>query len=164
MPSARYMRKEAAEAFNLLHETALQEAGYEIVMTTAYRSYDFQEALYNNYVAKYGQEQAETFSAQPGKSEHQSGLAVDVSSPSVNYQLTKDYINTKEGAWLNDNAHRFGFIIRFKKGAEDITGYMYEPWHIRYVGITAAKEIYEKDITLEEYIENYLNTYIEKEI
>lgn len=148
----RYLRAEAAEAFNLLSETAAEE-GHQIVVTTAYRSYDFQSTLYNNYVKIHGQQEADTFSAQPGKSEHQTGLAADVSSPSVNYQLTKDYINTTEGKWLNDNAYRFGFIIRFPKGKEDITGYMYEPWHIRYVGKTAAKEIFDKGFTLEEYLE-----------
>lgn len=151
-PAGRYMRAEAADAFHRLSEAAKAEEGYEIVVTTAYRSYDFQNTLYTNYVAAHGQAEADTFSAQPGKSEHQTGLAADVSSPSVNYQLTKDYIHTDEGKWLNDNAHRFGFIIRFPDGKEDITGYMYEPWHIRYVGKTAAEEIYEQGITLEEYL------------
>lgn len=152
--AGRFMRAEAADAFHQLSETAKAEMGYEIVVTTAYRSYDFQAMLYNNYVANHGQQEADTFSAQPGKSEHQSGLAADVSSPSVGYQLTRDYINTEEGKWLNDNAYRFGFIIRFPEGKEEITGYMYEPWHIRYVGKTAAEEIFNEGITLEEYLEN----------
>lgn len=148
----RFMRAEAAEAFNQLSEVAAKE-GYEIIVTTAYRSYDFQSTLYNNYVKIHGQQKADTFSAQPGKSEHQTGLAADVSSPSVGYQLTDDYIHTPEGKWLNDNAYKFGFIIRFPKGKESITGYMYEPWHIRYVGKTAAKEIFNEGLTLEEYVE-----------
>lgn len=151
-PEGRVMRAEAAEAFNQLSEVAAKE-GYEIIVTTAYRSYEFQSTLYNNYVKRNGQQKADTFSAQPGKSEHQTGLAADVSSPSVGYQLVEDYINTPEGRWLNDNAYRFGFIIRFPKGKENITGYMYEPWHIRYVGKTAAEEIYSKGLTLEEYVE-----------
>lgn len=151
-PEGRVMRAEAAEAFNQLSEVAAKE-GYEIIVTTAYRSYEFQSTLYNNYVKTNGQQEADTFSAQPGKSEHQTGLAADVSSPSVGYQLTKDYIHTPEGKWLNDNAYKFGFIIRFPKGKESITGYMYEPWHIRYVGKTAAEEIYSKGLTLEEYVE-----------
>lgn len=150
--AGRFMRAEAADAFHQLSEAAAEE-GHEIIVTTAYRSYNFQSILYNNYVKNYGQEEADTFSAKPGTSEHQTGLAADVSSPSVNYQLTKDYINTPEGKWLSENAYKFGFIIRFLKGKEDITGYMYEPWHIRYVGKTAAKEIYDKGITLEEFLE-----------
>ncbi|MBN7774310.1 M15 family metallopeptidase [Clostridium aminobutyricum] len=156
-PSSRYMREEAAQAFNQMSEAAAQE-GYTIVVTTAYRSYEFQTQLYNNYVNTYGQAAADTFSAQPGKSEHQTGLSADVSSPSVHYELTKKYIDTAEGKWLNDNAHKFGFIIRFPLGKEDITGYMYEPWHVRYVGKTAAEEIYTKGITLEEYWDSYLKT------
>lgn len=152
-PNSRFMRAEAAEAFNQMSEAAAKE-GYTIVVTTAYRSYDFQKSLYDSYVKNSGQAAADRFSAQPGKSEHQTGLSADVSSPSVNYQLTKDYINTPEGKWLNDNAHKFGFIIRFPQGKEAITGYMYEPWHVRYVGHTAAAEIYNKGITLEEYLES----------
>ncbi len=152
LPAGRVMRAEAADAFNQLSEAAAKE-GYEIVVTTAYRSYDFQSNLYNSYVKTHGKQEADTFSAQPGKSEHQTGLSADVSSPSVNYQLTRDYIKTPEGKWLNDNAYKFGFIIRFPDGKEDITGYVYEPWHIRYVGKTAAKEIFDKGLTLEEYVE-----------
>lgn len=148
----RFMRAEAADAFHQLSEAAAME-GHEIVVTTAYRSYDFQSNLYNSYVKNHGQQEADTFSAQPGKSEHQTGLAADVSSPSVDYELTQDYIDTPEGTWLKENACEFGFIIRYPKGKEDITGYMYEPWHIRYVGKTAAKEIFNKGMTLEEYLE-----------
>ncbi|MGP1569842.1 MAG: M15 family metallopeptidase [Eubacteriales bacterium] len=153
-PLGRKLRKEAAQAFEKLADAA-QEAGYEIVATTAYRSYDFQNTLYTNYVKQYG-EQADTFSAKPGLSEHQTGLAVDVSSPSVNYELLKSYGSTQEGKWLAAHAHEFGYIIRYLEGREDITGYMYEPWHIRYVGKTAATEIKEADITLEEYIKEVI--------
>lgn len=148
---SRYMRQEAADHFHQLVEAAKAE-GHEIVMTTAYRSYGFQSILYNNYVQKHGEEAANKFSAKPGQSEHQTGLCTDVSSPSVNYQLTTDYGEAPEGKWLAEHAHEFGFIIRFPQGKEDITGYQYEPWHIRYVGQPAADEIYEKGITLEEYL------------
>ncbi|HAF60089.1 MAG TPA: D-alanyl-D-alanine carboxypeptidase family protein [Bacillota bacterium] len=152
--AARYMRKEAAQQFYKLVEAAAEE-GYELVMTTAYRSYDFQQILWNNYVANEGEAAASRFSARPGQSEHQSGLAVDVSSPSVDYSLTETFCKTEEGIWLAQNAHRFGFIIRFPEGKESITGYLYEPWHIRYVGEPVATEIYAKDLTLEEYLELY---------
>jgi D-alanyl-D-alanine carboxypeptidase len=150
--TTRYMRAEAAEAFHNLVDKAA-ENGMELKMTTAYRSYNFQKILFDNYVAKEGEEAANQYSARPGQSEHQTGLSVDVTSPSVDYQLSDDYGNAEEGKWLAENAYRFGFIIRFPKGKEEITGYQYEPWHIRYVGLTAAKEIYEQNLTLEEYLQ-----------
>ncbi|MDD4565623.1 MAG: M15 family metallopeptidase [Eubacteriales bacterium] len=150
--ASRYMRAEAAEAFHQMVDKAA-EAGVEIKMTTAYRSYHFQKNLYDNYVARKGQAEADTFSAKPGQSEHQTGLAVDVSSPSVGYQLSNDYGDKVEGKWLAENAYRFGFILRFPKGKEHITGFQYEPWHLRYVGLTAAKEIYEQGLSLEEYLQ-----------
>jgi D-alanyl-D-alanine carboxypeptidase len=146
------MRAEAAEAFHRMVDKAAED-GVELKMTTAYRSYDFQKILFDSYVEKEGEEQANTFSAKPGQSEHQTGLAVDVSSPSVDYQLSDDYGKTKEGKWIADQAYRFGFILRFPKGKEDITGYQYEPWHLRYVGLAAAKEIHEEGLTLEEFLQ-----------
>lgn len=148
----RYLRKEAAEQFHKLVEAASEE-GYTLAMTTAYRSYGFQQILWDNYVAKEGEEAAAKYSAKPGQSEHQTGLAVDVSSPSVDYQLIEEFGKSKEGIWLSGNAHRFGFILRYPKGKEEVTGYQYEPWHFRYVGNAVAKEIYENDLTLEEYLE-----------
>lgn len=148
----RYMRKEAADAFNRLVEAAEKDQ-VVIRMTTAYRSYDFQKNLFDNYVNQNGEEAANRFSAKPGESEHQTGLAVDVSSPSVDYQLIDTYGKTKEGRWLRDNAYRFGFILRYPEAKEDITGYQYEPWHLRYVGKFAAGEITTEGVTLEEYLE-----------
>ncbi|MEG0829952.1 MAG: M15 family metallopeptidase [Anaerovoracaceae bacterium] len=145
------MSKPAAIAFEKLAAGAKAD-GYEIVATTAYRPYNYQKELYDNYVAKDGKTAAETYSAKPGTSEHQTGLSVDVSSPSVSYRLTQEYGKTAEGKWLAQNAHKYGFIIRFLKGRSEITGYEYEPWHIRYVGKQPAKEIYDQDITLEEYL------------
>lgn len=152
--AGRYMRKEAADQFHKLVEAAASE-GYELVMTTAYRSYGFQQILWNNYVANEGEAAASRFSAKPGQSEHQSGLAVDVSAPSVDYALTESFGKTEEGIWLAQNAYKFGFIIRFPEGKESITGYLYEPWHIRYVGKPVAAEIYAKGLTLEEYLALY---------
>ncbi len=149
--TTRYLRSEAAEAFHQLVERAAMD-GVELKMTTAYRSYDFQKILYDSYVSREGEAAANKYSAKPGQSEHQTGLAADVSSPSVDYQLSNDYGRTAEGKWLAENAHRFGFIIRFPEGKEEITGYQYEPWHIRYVGRAAAKEIYERNLTLEEFL------------
>lgn len=151
--SGQYMVKQAAEAFNALSEAAAAEEDYTIVVTTAYRSYSFQKTLHDNYVAKDGQAAADTYSARPGTSEHQSGLAADVSSPSVNYELTQRYADSEEGKWLAENCSRFGFIIRFPLDKDDITGYMYEPWHIRYVGEEPAAFIMNNGLTLEEYFE-----------
>lgn len=149
----QYLTREAADAFNKLAADALA-AGHEIVVTTAYRSYNFQSYLYNSYVEKDGQALADTYSAQPGKSEHQTGLAADVSSPSVNYELTTAYGDTAEGKWLAENGWKYGFIIRYPLGKENITGYTYEPWHLRYVGQDAAKAIKQANLTLEEYLQN----------
>lgn len=150
--AGRYMRAEAAEQFHRLVEAA-EEDGFTLVMTTAYRSYGFQRTLWDNYVANEGEEAAARFSARPGQSEHQTGLAVDVSSPAVDYQLSYSFGETEEGIWLAENSHRFGFVIRYPEGKEDITGYLYEPWHIRYVGEAVATEMYKKGLTLEEYLQ-----------
>lgn len=145
------MTREAADAFNKLAEDA-KALGYEILATTAYRSYNFQSYLYNSYVQRDGQAAADTYSARPGKSEHQTGLATDVTSPSVNYDLTSSFGETPEGIWLAENCYKYGFILRFPAGKEEITGYIYEPWHIRYVGQQEAKKIYASGLAFEEYI------------
>jgi len=148
---SRYMRAEAAVHFRAMVEAA-KEKGLEIVMTTAYRSYNFQEILYNGYVAQKGEAAANLTSARPGQSEHQTGLAVDLSSPAIDYELSYEFGTIAEGRWLVENAYKYGFIIRYPKGKEAETGYSYEPWHIRYVGKTAAAEIFEQSISLEEYL------------
>ena len=150
--ASRYLRSEAADQFHRFVEAARDE-GYTLVMTTAYRSYGFQQILWNNYVAAEGAEAAARYSAKPGESEHQTGLAVDVTSPTVEYQLTSSFGETPEGIWLAENAPRFGFIIRYPQGKEHITGYLYEPWHLRYVGEAVATEISSNGLTLEEYLE-----------
>ena len=148
----RFMRAEAADAFHRLVEAAAEEE-IDIVMTTAYRSYEFQQILWDNYVAQKGEAEANKTSARPGESEHQTGLAVDLSTSEIDYRNSSDFADTAAGRWVAENAHRFGFILRFPEGKSDITGYSYEPWHIRYVGLTVAEDIYEEDLTLEEYLE-----------
>ncbi|MDO4544961.1 MAG: M15 family metallopeptidase [Bacillota bacterium] len=145
------MVPEAAEAFENLCDGAA-DSGYEIVCTTAYRPYEYQKKLYDSYVSGKGQGYANMYSARPGESEHQTGLAVDVSSPSVDYRLESRFGDTEEGKWLAEHCAGYGFILRYPEGKEEITGYAYEPWHIRYVGILAAAEIMDKGITLEEYL------------
>ena len=154
--SAKYqnLRAEAAEAFDQLAQEA-KGSGLTIVVTTGYRPYSYQKQLHDTYLASNGETWTENFSAEPGHSEHQTGLAADVSTPSADYELKQAFAKTDEGIWLAQNAHRFGFIIRYPEGKEDITGYKYEPWHIRYVGIEAATEIYNDNLTLEEYLGEY---------
>lgn len=154
LSSDQFMIKEAAEAFDAMTNDAKNIDKIEIVATTAFRTYDRQKQLYDSYVANHGEAQATRFSAKPGSSEHQTGLAVDVTTPSINYELSQDFEVTKAFKWLSENAYKYGFILRFPKGKEEITGYMYEPWHYRYVGLNAAKEITLKEITFEEFVEN----------
>lgn len=145
------LRHNAASAFNELTKAA-DKKGNTIKLTSGFRPYSYQKVLYKQYVKKDGKYSAEQYSAKPGHSEHQTGLSADVSSPSVNYNLVQAYGTTEEGKWLAKNAHKYGFIIRYQKGKDDITGYEYEPWHIRYVGKDAAAEIYKQKVTLEEYL------------
>ncbi|MEQ6378546.1 M15 family metallopeptidase [Bacillaceae bacterium S4-13-56] len=147
----RYVREDTASALEELFAGASEE-GIELVAVSGYRSYERQAVLYNHYVNTNGKEYADKFSAQPGKSEHQTGLSMDVSAAVVTYRLVQDFGNTTEGEWLKNNAHQYGFIIRYPEGKSHITGYSYEPWHIRYVGKEMAKEIYGQDVTLEEYL------------
>lgn len=147
----KYLRKEAAQALEELIAKA-QEDGHNILAVSGYRSYERQKAIFLGNVKKSGFKKANTFSAVPGQSEHQTGLAMDVSSASVNYRLANNFAETPEGIWLNDNAHLYGFIIRYPRDKVEITGYQYEPWHIRYVGIEDATNIKMNNLTLEEYL------------
>ena len=135
-------------AMNALQELqkAAREAGFSASLVSGYRSYQTQASIYNSYVQRWGQEYTDTVSARPGHSEHQTGLAFDVG------ELTSSYGETKEGIWLRNNCQKYGFIIRYPKGKENITGYAYEPWHIRYVGVDVATYIMKHDLTLEEYL------------
>ncbi|SKC65522.1 M15 family metallopeptidase [Maledivibacter halophilus] len=151
--SKKQMRKESATALENLFKGANEE-GIKLYAISGYRSYQRQEAIYNNKVRKAGIEEANRLVAYPGESEHQTGLAMDISSPGSRNLLVESFGSTKEGKWIKENCHKYGFIIRYPKGKEHITGYSYEPWHIRYVGKEAAEDIFEKDITLEEYILN----------
>lgn len=116
-----------------------------------FRSYATQNALYNSYVYSYGQNYANRISARPGTSEHQLGLAMDIQDGTNYGTLNTAFEYTKASKYLQKNAHKYGFIIRYLKGKEHITGFMYEPWHIRYVGTTHAKRIKYNNVTLEEY-------------
>lgn len=139
--------REAKEAFETLSEDAKKE-GMNIIAMSSYRSYDYQVNLYDNYVATDGKEAADTYSARAGYSEHQTGLAVDVYNKVLPYTSFEE---TEEFNWMQENAYKYGFILRFPKDKVNITGYQYESWHYRYVGKEAAKYIHNHDLTLEEY-------------
>ncbi|MGM1047186.1 M15 family metallopeptidase [Paenibacillus uliginis] len=148
----RNMRKEAAEALEKLFAAADAE-GIELRAVSGYRSFARQKSVYESHVATKGEEEASRISAVPGTSEHQTGLTIDVSSPSAGNALEQSFGQTKEGIWLAENAPEYGFIIRYPEGQEGITGYVYEPWHIRYVGEDLAPDIAESGLTLEEYFD-----------
>lgn len=128
---------------------AAEKDGMYLKTTSEYRSYAEQEEIYQACVLENGMATANTMCAIPGFSEHQTGLAFDVGCSTCG---ETPFGYTSESVWLAENAHRFGFIIRYPEGLEDITGYEYEPWHIRYVGVDVATSIYESGVTLEEYL------------
>lgn len=149
------MRKVAKEAFVNLQKAA-KENKIDLMPTTAFRNASFQKTLYDGYVSKDGIKAADTYSARPGFSDHQTGLAIDLKNAKIkgNNRLSDDDYN-----WLEQNCSQFGFIIRYPKDKEDITLYQFENWHIRYVGIENAKIIMDNKLTLEEYIDLYITEY-----
>lgn len=144
--------REAVDHLNQMIKAAKEEEGLIIQSVSGFRSYSYQKGLYERYVKRDGEKKASTYSAKPGHSEHQTGLAFDIGGTDKSKWVNDSFDGTKEAKWLAKNAHRFGFILRYPKGKTDITGYKYEPWHFRYVGLDHAKEIYERGITLEEYL------------
>lgn len=140
------LRSEFTKAFNQMKEAAKAD-GVNIYIISGYRSYSYQKNLYEGYVRTYGKTLTDTFSARPGNSEHQSGLAADLN------KIDDNFGNTKEGKWLDENASKYGFILRYPKGKQTITGYKYEPWHFRYIG-DEASNLYQNGewTTLEEYL------------
>ncbi|HHX11816.1 MAG TPA: hypothetical protein GX731_03270 [Clostridiales bacterium] len=144
------MRPEAASALEDLFEAAKEE-GLTLYGISAYRSYDRQRKIFLNNIVKKGKYHTLRYSAVPGTSEHQTGLSIDVSTKALRFRLVNGFANTAEGKWLADNAHHYGYIVRYPKDKYEITGYAYEPWHIRYVGQDLANYLYSNDLTLDEY-------------
>ncbi|NLJ58412.1 MAG: M15 family metallopeptidase [Tissierellia bacterium] len=151
---SKMLRKEAAAALTELFVVA-KLGGFEFWAISGFRSYDRQLYLFKEYAKKHGEEKANRFSARPGQSEHQTGLTMDVSIPSLDYKLVEKLGETPEGKWLAYNAHIYGFIIRYPKGTEHITGYQYEPWHIRYLGKNLARKVFESKLTYDEYYSRF---------
>ena len=159
--SSRYMREYAAKSFDAMMIEAKANGCKGLIATSTYRSYDYQKDLFQYYVDRfikkgYSEEEAIALTradtAYPGESEHHTGLAVDVHNMR---DCLPEFADTYEGKWLAENCWKFGFILRYPLGKEDITSYVFEPWHFRYVGRTHAKRIWDLGITLEEYLESY---------
>ena len=145
----KYLRHEAKIAFeNMAYDAS--KLGYKIILVSAYRNYQYQQSLYQEYVDTMGIEYAKMCSAEAGHSEHQTGLALDIMGSNGDYNL---FSESKEFVWVKENAHKYGFILRYPENKTKITGFKYEPWHYRYVGTTLATYLYENDLTLDEYKE-----------
>ena len=145
------VRKVTAQALETMFAAAKTD-GINLMLASGYRSYTYQVNLYNGYVQSEGQQVADTQSARPGFSEHQTGLAADLEPASRNCEVDQCFANTPEGEWLAANAYLYGFIIRYPNGLDNITGYEYEPWHVRYVGIALATEMHKENVlTLEQF-------------
>jgi D-alanyl-D-alanine carboxypeptidase len=146
----KYMREEAADGLENLFSAA-EEDGIILYGISGYRSYSRQYKIFTTNIVKQGKNHTLKYSAVPGTSEHQTGLSMDVSSKSLNLKLVTSFSSSEEGIWLAENAHNYGYIIRYPTDKADITGYEYEPWHIRYVGIDLATYLYNNNLTLDEY-------------
>ncbi len=141
----------ASEALNRMFNAAMED-GISLIGVSGYRSYDMQRRLYDTRMMREGEAQTRSYTAEAGASEHQTGLAIDILSDEYSV-LDEGFENTRAFKWLNENCYKYGFILRYLKGKEDITGYNYEPWHFRYIGNEeAAMEIMNRGLTFEEYI------------
>jgi D-alanyl-D-alanine carboxypeptidase len=147
----RKMRREAADALEKLFDGAMKD-GIELAGVSGYRSESRQRSLFDNYVKHDGKEAAAQYSAKPGFSEHQTGLAMDVSGKDGKCAAEDCFAGTDEAKWLADHAYEYGFIIRYPEDKEEITGYKYEAWHLRYVGVDLAELMHAGGLTLEEYV------------
>ncbi|MEX0617161.1 MAG: M15 family metallopeptidase [Candidatus Woykebacteria bacterium] len=148
------LRKEAADALLKMIKDG-NKKGYDYMVNSAYRSYQTQVTTYNYWVSQVGVAEADRFSARPGFSQHQLGTALDITSSSVNYKLMAAYGNTAEGKWLAQNAYKYGFVLSYPAGYENITGYTYEPWHFRYIGVGNAKKMKDSGLILEKFLQKY---------
>ncbi|RJT91450.1 D-alanyl-D-alanine carboxypeptidase family protein, partial [Cryobacterium melibiosiphilum] len=146
------LRQEASAAVVALFDAAQAEAGLTLASNSAYRAYSVQQRVYGSIVAASGQAYADTTSARPGHSEHQTGLSLDIGAVSGRCSLNACFAETAEGQWLAGNAWRFGFELRYPDGMEAVTGFNFEPWHYRYLGVDLATTLHESGVTtLEEH-------------
>ena len=147
------IRQEVYDAFKEMSDAA-KEAGYTLIVNSSYRSYNEQKEIYADYKDNRGKEYADTYAARPDFSEHQTGLSLDVFSPGANMS---NFADTETFKWLSENCYKYGFILRYPEGKEDITGYNYEPWHYRYLGKELSKKVYDSGLTYDEYYAYYLD-------
>lgn len=147
------IREKVYDQFLAMYKAAEKE-DLKLIITSSYRTYAEQEKLWKDYKRDHGQEWADRVSARPGYSEHQTGLTLDIVTDGEGSSMS-NFENTDEFKWLSKNAHKYGFILRYPKGKEDITGYDYESWHYRYVGVETAEKIYNLGITYDEYYAYY---------
>lgn len=145
------LNSEVIEAFNEMKKDAKEE-GIIINIRSGFRDTDTQEALFNSYAQRDGIEKANRYSAKPGHSEHETGLTIDITDEHNNRSIGDWFNETEQAKWLYENAHKYGFILRYPNGKEHITGYKYESWHYRYVGTEHSKNFAMNDLTLEEYL------------
>lgn len=145
------LKQELIDAFNKMSEDA-KKSGLNLYIASGYRDYYKQQQLFDSYTSTSGEE-ASRFSSPAGYSEHQTGLAIDIGGSNTSVWVTDDFYNTPEYEWLKDNCYKYGFIIRYPQNKEDITGYMFEPWHYRYVGTKLSTYLTEHNLTLEEYFD-----------
>ena len=143
--------EEVKAQFELMQQDAKND-GLDINIRSGFRGHEVQAMLYNNYVARDGLEKASRYSAKPGHSEHETGLAIDISNGDSQRSIGDWFTSTPQADWLYKNAHKYGFILRYPEGKEDITGYKYESWHYRYVGTEISKHFNQNNLTLEEYL------------
>jgi D-alanyl-D-alanine carboxypeptidase len=148
------LRSEAAGALKKMAKAAKKD-GVNLIVLSAYRSFWNQQATFSMWVGSAGISSAETFSARPGHSQHQLGTTVDVTSESVNLGLAENFDQSKEGSWLTKNAYKFGFVVSYPKGKQNITGYIYEPWHYRYIGAENAQKMIDSGLILEEFLRKF---------
>lgn len=150
--SGQKLRQEAYDAFVTMYNIALRE-DIKLIVNSSYRPFKEQEEIYNDYLSKYTQEHTDAYAARPGHSEHQTGYALDIITPGANGE---NFDTTEAYSWLENNAYKYGFILRYPKDKEYLTGYNYESWHFRYVGTEIATKIHEENITFDEYYAYYI--------
>lgn len=148
----QYVKTDVAKQLEKMFGDAKNDGIY-LTAISGYRSYDYQDTLYTNEVINVGEIEANRYMARPGESEHQSGLAMDILCDEYTV-LDEGFEDTEAFLWMEKNMTKYGFVLRYPKGKEEITGYGYEPWHLRYVGIGVAEEIMKDNLTLEEYLNN----------
>lgn len=150
--SGNYAREDVLSAFISMRNDCLDATGKKLIVNSSYRSYSDQDEVWSERKNRKGIEQADSYAARPGHSEHQSGLALDI----VEYNNPNDFEETESFKWMQENAHKYGFILRYPSDAEDITGYSYESWHYRFVGVDVATKVHNESITYDEYYAYYI--------